>query len=325
MIRSSGSGSDVRLELYGGDYEHTIGLDGQYGNLHVDYFPRPVVEIFREMISRRAFAACEMSLANYVVMRDRGARWLTALPIFPFRAFRHGAIYVRADSGLSRLSDVLGLRMGVPDYGMTAAVWVRGILKSEYGVSWDSLRWYSRASRIPLPAALQVDRLSHPLGVALENHEIDAAVSTTKLVGTTNPLRRLLSDPATVEREYFGKTGIFPIMHVVVVKQDALDRHPDIATGLFSAYVSSKRSALQRRLSRALHPWGYLHWETVDEHFGGDPLPHGLSALNRRAITVFLEFLRDQRLINDLPHLESLFADGSIALSEVEAHSDVGR
>ena len=113
----------VRIELYGGDYEHTLELAGQSGGFDIRYNTAPVVEIFEKMLTERAFEACEFSLSNYIMLKDRGASWLHAVAVFPYRAFRHSTLYVRKDSAIRAPKDLVGKRIGVPDYSMTAAVW----------------------------------------------------------------------------------------------------------------------------------------------------------------------------------------------------------
>jgi 4,5-dihydroxyphthalate decarboxylase len=121
-----------QIDLYGGDYEHTLELAGAGPDFSIVYNRRAPTQIFEQMLSDRVFEACEMSLSNYLMVRDRGAEWLNAVPVFPNRAFRHGTVYVGADSALSLPGDLEGARFGLEDYTMTAAVWLRGTLEEEY-------------------------------------------------------------------------------------------------------------------------------------------------------------------------------------------------
>ena len=129
------------IEVYGGDYEHVLDLSGTHSGVEIKYVIRPVLEIFEGMLAERRYECCEFSLANYIILKDRKADWLHAMPIFPYRAFRHSTLYVRADSPLKGPADLRGKRVGVPDYSMTAAVWTRGILKEQYGVDSSEIQW----------------------------------------------------------------------------------------------------------------------------------------------------------------------------------------
>ncbi len=129
------------IELTGGDYEHTLGLAGIRDGIDIRYATAPLRDVFLRMLTERCYEACEFSLSNYLMLKDRGADWLHAIPVFPYRAFRHSSLYVRKDSPLREPADLRGKRVGVPDFSMTAAVWTRGILADQYGVQWQELRW----------------------------------------------------------------------------------------------------------------------------------------------------------------------------------------
>ena len=116
------------IDVAGGDYEHTLGLAGIRDGIDIRYTTAPLRDVFLRMLTERCYEACEFSLSNYLMLRDRGADWLHAIPVFPYRAFRHSTLYVRKDSSLREPADLRGKRVGVPDFSMTAAVWTRGIL-----------------------------------------------------------------------------------------------------------------------------------------------------------------------------------------------------
>ena len=129
------------VEVYGGDYEHVLGISGAYHGIDVTYFVRPLLDIFETMLTERNYDACEFSLSNYIMLKAAGAEWLHAVPIFPYRAFRHSTLHVRRGSTLIAPAELRGKVVGVPDYSMTAAVWTRGILDEQYGVHWSEVRW----------------------------------------------------------------------------------------------------------------------------------------------------------------------------------------
>src|SRR5258708_7289552 len=128
--------------IRGGDYEHTLDIPGEYRDgIRIGYAPMRVQDIFVAMLKERRFQPCEFSLANYLILHAGTDRWLTAVPVFPFRAFRHSLAVTRRDSTLTSLDQLAGTRIGVEDYSMTAAVWFRGLIEDEYGVDHRSITW----------------------------------------------------------------------------------------------------------------------------------------------------------------------------------------
>lgn len=308
---------NTSIEIVGGDYEHVLGLAGDFGDTHITYRSHGLNEIFELMIAERAFEVCEFSLSNYLMLKDRGADWLMAIPVFPYRAFRHSTIYVRHDSPLRTFADLVGKAIAVPDYSMTAAVWTRGILKDQYGVDWSSMRWISgRKQRFEPPSNVDLTFIDEPLEDALINRHIDALLTTSTLdeakSATEQKLRPLLNDARNVERSYFAETGIYPINHTVVVREDAVARLPQLPRLLFDIYSEAKHDAYRRRLGATLLPWGQSLWNELFAGFGGDPLPYGLTTLNRHVVETLCKYLVDQGLISERPALDELFVKGSL-------------
>lgn len=124
------------VDVHGGDYEHVLALSGVWNGINIRYLIGRPYDIFANMLNDRAYEACELSLSNYFMLKDCGAKWLHALPIFPYRAFRHSTLYVRKGSPLREPADLHGKRIGVPDFSMPAAAWTHGILADKYGVNW---------------------------------------------------------------------------------------------------------------------------------------------------------------------------------------------
>ena len=311
-----------RVELYGGDHEHTLSLPGESGALAIDYRVAPIMELFARMINERAFEACEFSLANYILLKDAGADWLHAIPVFPNRSFRHNTLYVRADSKLTDPAELRGRKLGVPDYSMTAAVWVRGFLNEQYGVHWSEVAWYCDAAhtRFRAPEGARVTAVSSDLETLLLDGEIDALVSMgtrdERLPREQRKLRRLIPDVENVEREYYTRTGIYPINHCVVVRSDLLEKVPEVPKLLFDAYAASKARAYERRLGATLVPWGKRYWTDVFDFFGGDPLPYGLTERNRAVVAKLDEYLHEQKFTSKRWTPESLFVEGAADFRE---------
>ncbi len=300
--------------IRGGDHEHTLGLEGTCaGGIRLGYEPMRLQDIFVAMLETRAFEICEFSLANYLVLRATGQDWLTALPLFPFRAFRHSLAVTRRDSALTSLEELAGKRIGVEDYSMTAAVWFRGLLEQDYGVDHRSVTWITHArQRFPIPQDANVATTGGDLESLLCDGEIDAllgfSLRDAQLAPAERRLRPLLPDAQSVERAYYERTGIYPINHCVVVRTDVLSAYPAIADAVYGAYAAAKARAYRRQLGTSLVPWGKLHWAQAFALFGGDPLPYGLTPSNRLVVDRLAQNLRDQGFIDAVPDLDRVFA-----------------
>lgn len=311
------NGTTQVVELSGADYEHTMTLDGIRDGIEIRYTARSLTEVFGRMIAERAYEACEFSLANYILLKDRGADWLFAIPVFPYRDFRHNTLFVRRDSDLVEPAQLRGKRIGVEDYSMTAAVWLRGFLNEEYGVNWRELEWHcdARQPRFTAPPEVKISLVSDDLESMLLEGKLDAIMSfgprDERLPADQRQLRRLIPDAEAVEREYYRRTGIYPINHCVVIRKDVLDRAPDFPQYLFGAYAQSKASAYKRKLGATLVPWGDRRWKELFDFFDGDPLPYGLTKVNRKVIAKLAEYLHEQKWIAKLPDIDSLFIAGS--------------
>ena len=299
--------------IRGGDHEHVIGIAGDYGNgIRLGYETMRLQDIFVEMLASRRFEICEFSLANYIMLRAQGQDWLTAVPIFPFRAFRHSLAVTRRNSTLTDLGGLAGARIGVEDYSMTAAVWFRGLLESEYGVDHRSITWVTYGNqRFALPQEATVETTSRDLEDLLCASGIDAllgfSLRDARLPEPERRLRPLLADAEAVEREYYQRTSIYPINHCVVIRSDVLDANPPLAAKVCEAYWAAKERAYRRQLGASLVPWGKMHWIRTFELFGGDPLPYGLTPVNRLVIDRLGRDLLQQGFIRSVPVADQIF------------------
>jgi 4,5-dihydroxyphthalate decarboxylase len=274
----------------------------------------PVREIFIGMLEERRFEACEFSLANYITLRGRGERWLHAIPVFPYRAFRHGFAVTRRDSALTSLRDLEGMRVGVEDYSMTAAVWFRGLLHDEFGIDARSINWVTcEKQRFAFPGGANIEATRGDLEEMLVSGAIDVLLGFSLRDNALPPLERrlrpVLADPQAEEEAYYERTGIYPIMHCVAVREDAVEKHPRAAAALCAAYASAKARACRRQLGTTLAPWGKNHWARTFALFGGDPLPYGLTPANRNVIEKLVAYLKVQGFIDALPGVDELFLD----------------
>jgi len=303
---AGGTGAPL-IEVCGADYEHTLALGGVWHGLQLCYHPMSVDDIFLKMITEHAFPVCEFSLANYIMLQDAGAKWLRALPVFTNRNFRHSALYVRRDSPLTDPAQLQGRTIGAEDYSMTAAVWIRGLLRDRYGIDWREIGWCCDPARrrFPVPDAVNLTSATGDLEQMLIDGTIDALISFGPR--EKRQLRHLIPSVYDAERAYHAETGIYPISHCVVIREDVLQAHPALPHALFEAYTASKQQAYTRRLGATMVPWGKQHWAEMFERFGGDPLPYGLTADNRRVIEKLIDYLADQQLINGRPNIDTLF------------------
>jgi 4,5-dihydroxyphthalate decarboxylase len=300
------------IEVTGGDYEHTLGLAGIRDGIDIRYTTAPLHSVFLRMVTDRCYEACEFSLSNYLMLKDRGADWLHAIPVFPYRAFRHSTLYVRSDSPLQEPADLRGKRVGVPDFSMTAAVWTRGILADQYGVQWQDLRWVvSGKQRFATLPGVTLETVDGDLEVQLIVGKIDALLvpqtADDRKPAGERKLRSLIAEAQAAEEAYLDTFGIYPINHVVVIRSDALQRLPGLPRALCEAYEQAKARAYARQLGATLVPWGARHWKKVFDRFGGDPLPYGLNEINRKVVGTLGRFLHEQKLVARTPDVQKLF------------------
>jgi 4,5-dihydroxyphthalate decarboxylase len=300
------------IELTGGDYEHTLGLAGIRDGIDIRYMTAPLRDVFLRMLTEHCYEACEFSLSNYLMLKDRGADWLHAIPVFPYRAFRHSTLYVRKDSPLQEPADLHGKRVGVPDFSMTAAVWTRGILADQYGVQWQDLRLVvSGKQRFATLSGVTLEAANGDLEALLVEGKVDALLTPQtaddRKPASERKLRSLIADVQAAEEAYLRTFGVYPINHVVVIRSDTLQRLPRLPRVLFEAYEQAKARAYARQLGATLMPWGARHWKKTFDQFAGDPLPYGLNDINRKVLGTLARFLHEQKLIGRQPELDSLF------------------
>jgi 4,5-dihydroxyphthalate decarboxylase len=283
-------------------------------------------EVFWRMTRHAEFDAAEMSLSSYLLRRSRGDDAVLAIPVFTSREFRHSCVWVRADAGIESPADLKGKRMGVPEYQMTAAVWIRGFLSDDFGVAPGDMRWFSgglyqsgREEKLPISIAgvdLTAIGPEHTLSDMLLNGELDALMGPRPPRGFPGPcVRRLFPEFRQVEVDYFTRTGVFPIMHTVVVRRDLLDREPWVARSLYDAFRESKARAMDGLsesvvLSVTL-PWLIAEFEATQALMGEDYWPYGVEA-NRATLETLMRYSREQGLAQRSLPIEELFASSTL-------------
>lgn len=269
-------------------------------------------------LRNRDFDMAETSASSYVVARDYGYE-INALPVFLHRRFRHGFVYINTSKGITKPSDLIGKKVGIKSFLVTAGHWMRGILEHEYGVPHKSIEWYAELDEdvdFTPPAGLKLNRLPHDKSVEamLAEGELDALIHSSLIKPIVNKdprVARLFPDYKAEEQAYFGKTGIFPIMHVLGIKNEVLEKHPWVAINMFHAFNESKAIAMKRMENPRIAPlaWYREAWEEQEEVLGKDPWEYGLTEKNRHTLETLAGYSHEQGLTRRLWPLEELFVD----------------
>ena len=286
-------------------------------------------EVHWRMAIHAEFDVAEMSLGTYVAGKSHGDFPLVGIPAFVYRRFRHSAAYVNSDAGIRRPEDLKGKRIGVPEWQMTATIWIRGILQDEHGVAPKDVHWLAgglessgRREKIPLkiPPEIKLDNIpaGKNLSAMLVAGEIDALITAQvpePYVKRVPQVRRLFPNSRETEADYFRRTSIFPIMHVVVVREESYRRHPWLAQSLFKALNEAKNVCAESfHKSNGLHcilPWAGDHIEETRALMGADFWPYGVEA-NRKTLETFLRYCTEQGISQRDITVEELFASETL-------------
>jgi hypothetical protein len=325
--------NDLKLKIGCYQYDHTRALfDGtvKIDGIDTTFETAPIVsQIFQRMIEQHAFDVSELGLTYYLRTLDLEDPPFIALPVFPNRNFRHSAIFINKSSGINTPQDLAGKTIGeFALYGHDAGVWPKGILSDEYGVTPDQCRWIVGGTDhpippfdfIPQPHPANVDVTHAPegktLGSMLEAGSIDALISVDVpqcILNRSPQVARLFPDYEPVEREYYQRTGIFPIMHAVVIRKDLLAQHPGLAQIVYQGFRDSKEVAMDRYRQGALKqhmavmvPWFSQLFDDNRHLFPDDWWPYGVEA-NRQAIDTFLCYHFEQGLSQRRLTCEDIF------------------
>jgi len=322
--------SRLRLSLGCWNYDRTRGLlEGriQPDGIDLTYLNMPVEETFFRMLRHQEFDVAEMSLSSYTVSLFKEKKNFIAIPVFPSRFFRHSCIYVNAKSGIREPRDLIGKKIGNPEYQMTAPVWIRGILQDEYGVGVDTQTYYQGGEEEPvhrpeklkleLPPNIKVAPIGEGQTLAgmLREGGIDALYTarmpSSYVAGKVDPVRRLFENYMEVEQAYYRKTRMFPIMHTVAIRREVYEQHPWVAMNLYKAFAQAQRESYEdlyvtAALKTSL-PWLTRHVEDARALMGDDFWPYGF-APNRDTLATFLRYHHEQGLSRRLLKPEELFA-----------------
>lgn len=318
----------LKLKFACGEYDRTIPFrtgDIKPKDIDLEYTPQAPELTFLEQLRDMRYDVSEMSMSAYTHMRASGRDDFIGLPVFPSRVFRHSALYVRSDSDIRHPGQLRGKRVGIGYYQMSGAVWARGALMDDYGVMPHEMNWVSGMDAKAGAGADQVDQLDDmvkgtkrckpKLELMLESGEIDALLSVhtpRAMARNEGTVRYLFDSCREVEEDYFRRTSIFPMMHTIVMKRKVYDQHPWIAQSLFDAFTEAKRRAMESiyetNALTVMAPFIVHDIERTRALMGIDYWPFGIEA-NRKSITTFIRYLREQNIIQREPEVADLFID----------------
>lgn len=316
----------LNLSLACWDYDRVRPLmDGTVrpDGIDLNFQPLVVEETFFRQLRYREFDVSEMSMSSYLVSLTRPERPFVAIPVFPSRFFRHSSIYVNADAGIREPKDLVGRRVGSPEYQMTAPVWIRGILAEHHGVPVDSVVHVTGGEETPgrdeklpirLPPNFRIERIrgDQTLAAMLRDGGIDALVTARK-PSTFDGRRvvRLFPDHVAVEKDYFRRTGIFPIMHVIAIRRDVYEANRWVARALLKAFAEAQAITYaglnETAALKGMLPWFNAHVEEAVDLMGPDFWPYGLER-NRHVLETFIRYHREQALHDGGITPEDMFA-----------------
>lgn len=318
------------------DYDRVRPLiDGrvQVEGCDVNYITLPVEECFERAFFHGEFEVAEIGFSPFLIALSRGRAPYVAVPAFLSRMFRHSAVYIRADRGIEGPPDLRGKRIGVPEYQMSAVMWFRGYLQDEFGIAAKDIEWVQaglenpgRRDKFPLnlPEGFPLTSINDAsLSAMLAEGKLDGVISARRpscFVNGHPQVRRLFPDYRATERDYFKRTGIFPIMHALGVRRDIHEKNRWLAASLYKAFLQAKRIAdAELAETTALKiglPWVTAEYEATAGLMGEDFWSYGVEA-NRKTLSTMARYSYEQGLAVRLLAVEEMFADGNLSETRV--------
>ena len=316
---------DIPLSMAIGHYDHVTDLVS--GRIHPEgigltVMDLPIEEIFFRMFSFREWDISEFSMAKYVSMVATGTAPFRAIPVFPSRVFRQSAIYVAPDR-IRSPKDLAGKRIGIPEWTQTAGIYARAYLQHQCQIPLADIHWVQagvnqpgRTEKVTVvpPAGVKIECIQdRSLNEMLLAGEIDGIISAREpasFLAHHPGIARLWPEYRAIEEDYYRQTGIFPIMHVIVVKNEVLDTHPWVAMNLLRAFDQARQNSL-KRLSSIVNsavaiPWAQQAFHHATSVFGNDLWPYGIEP-NRPTLNAFLQFCAEQGVTSRPLTVDQLF------------------
>jgi 4,5-dihydroxyphthalate decarboxylase len=279
-------------------------------------------ETLTRQLKEPDFECSEMSMAAHLINTARGESTFVALPVFMSRKFRHGSIYLAPQNAGAAPADLAGMRVGVPQYHSTAAVWIRGMLSDDHGVAPDAMRWVRgglRSAGLPerirldLPASFDLEESPRPLDELLRAGEIDAlisAVAPPAIGDASSGVTRLFADPIAASAEYYGRTGFFPIMHCIALRREVYENDPWLVGSLIEAFTASRDLAYADLTfsgsSRTMLPWEEEWFAQARAALGDGYWRYGVES-SAHELAAMVRYLQEQGLIDRPLGLDEIF------------------
>ena len=307
---------------------------GKIGDLNTHVFAGPqTLEVTEIGLSPFMLAYANESFRDY-----------SLIPVFPLRQFRHKSIFIHADRGITRPQDLKGRKVGTPGYSSTSLTWIRGLMQHEYGVAPQDIEWVVSAGDSSAKDAGKVSAQENvlPEGISISRGPAGKDESDLLLDGDVDALfhagepkafvaghpkvKRLFTDPRATERGYFAKTGIFPIMHAVAMRNDVIDAHPWLPEAVFNAYSQAKQLRYEAMRSEWLFgtlPWFGQEFDETRSVMGENFWPYGLEA-NETTLDALFQYSYEQGLAKQRVRIEDLFHASTLGLKETSPVVDVG-
>jgi len=320
---------DLDLTIAMSEYDHVRDLLSgkvQVSGVQLRHLPLDVEEIFYRFLRFQEWDVSEFSMGKYLAVRSQGHEGFKAIPVFPSRMFRQSGFFVRRDSKLRDARELRGKRVGIPTWTQTAQVYARAFLQYDCDVHFADVEWHQSGVNEPgreenlsleLPGEISLVRhTDKSLNQLLLDGEIDAIITAHPPQGFDpvgdSPVRYLLEDPESAESDYFDRTGVFPIMHVIVISQRILEAHPWVAMNLYTAFEEAKDRSIARITGRTASrfpvPWLAEHMARVTAQFGQDPFSYGIEP-NRTTLENFAKWAHEQHVTVRPMKVEELFVD----------------
>lgn len=317
----------LQLTLALSDYDHTRDFTSgeiRAEGIDITYLKLSVEEIFFRFNKYQEWDISEMSMAKYAARRSVGDDSFIGIPVFPSRVFRHSSIYVRNKGSVKTPEDLKGKRVGLPEWAQTAAVYSRGVLMHDYGLKLQDIHWFQAGVDEPgrvekvalkLPKGIEITRVADDsLDNMLLTGKLDAVLSAhppASFEAGDPRTRRLFENFQAVEADYYRRKSILPIMHVVAIRREVMERAPWVAMNLLKAFEEAKRRSVARMAdmtaSRVPIPWSPDAVAKAKAVFGEELWPYGVEA-NRKTLEAFLQYAYEQGVCHRRLGLDELFA-----------------
>jgi 4,5-dihydroxyphthalate decarboxylase len=339
--KTGGAGGALDITIAGYPVDHVRALaDGkvQVKGCNVTFQPGKIGDLNTHVFSGpQELEVTEIGLAPFMLAyANEGFRDYSLIPVFPIRLFRHKSVFVHADRGIERPEDLKGRRIGTPGYSSTSLTWIRGFMQHEYGVKPEDVEWVVSAAdssakdvgKVSAQESVLPDGISVAVGPERKDEsdmlidgDVDALfhAAEPKVFTERHPkIRRLFADSRKTERDYYARTGIFPIMHAVAMRNDVIDAHPWLPEAVFNAYSQAKQmqyEAMRMQWIFGTLPWFGQELEETRALMGDNFWPYGIDA-NRKTLEALFQYSYEQGLAKKRLTVEELFHPASLHFTD---------